>query len=235
MTGLGRDDTPFVEAPKPWLSVIMPLAPKEEDVSPLLNQLKVLGSQVEVLVVAADTTRLQGLEKDFPELGVNLLSAPPGRASCMNSGSKFAVGSHLLFLHADSQFDPNGLERLIKAIQQNPQAVLYFDLAFSKGSHPLMRLNEWGALFRCRVLHTPFGDQGLCMSKSLFEKLGGYPENLPYGEDHMLIRMANQLKIPVVPIKAPLYTSSRKYQTNGWLKTTLTHLYLWRKQAGEDL
>jgi hypothetical protein len=97
-----------------------------------------------------------------------------------------------------------------------------------------MKINELGVWFRTRILKTPFGDQCLCMSKNVFDDLGGYPTDVLCGEDHMLIRKARRKGVHIVPIKAKVQTSARKYLKNGWAKTTFGHLYLWRKQVLQD-
>ena len=95
----------------------------------------------------------------------------------------------------------------------------------------MMYLNSLGVRFRSHVLKTPFGDQGLCIKKSNFIQLGGYPDNLAYGEDHVFVWKSRQNNIEIKPANATIFTSGRKYKANGWLKTTLTHQYLWVKQA----
>ena len=77
----------------------------------------------------------------------------------------------------------------------------------------------------------PFGDQGLCIRKDLFQSIKGFREDLPYGEDHVLVWTARQWHIELQPVGAMLYTSARKYKKYGWVKTTLIHQYLWMKQA----
>jgi hypothetical protein len=97
-----------------------------------------------------------------------------------------------------------------------------------------MKINEWGVRFRCFFLKTPFGDQGLCMSKKVFEKIGPYNTQALYGEDHLLIRCARAKKVSIKSFKAPIYTSARKYTNNGWLKTTIKHQKMWYIQIFKD-
>lgn len=146
----------------------------------------------------------------------------------MNLGVRNAKGSLLWFLHADSSLLEGALDKFLQKTDFENK-IYYFDLKFSRGPWAMI-FNEWGVRFRCRFLKTPFGDQGLCMSKWLFDALGGYDEGAPYGEDHLLIRKARRHGVEIIPVGESLVTSSRKYQEQGWLKTTLTHQYLWYKQ-----
>jgi GT2 family glycosyltransferase len=94
-----------------------------------------------------------------------------------------------------------------------------------------MCINRWGVHFRSRILKVPFGDQGFCIRKDMFQILGGFPDNVPYGEDHIFVWKARQQGVKLQPVCSTLYTSARKYKKHGWLKTTLLHQYLWVKQA----
>lgn len=216
------------------ISVIVPLAPGGEDLSVLLADLKILPSCSEVLFMTADPECYCRKTSVIPGVPVRFLSTLGGRAESMNAGAEEARGNHLLFLHADSHLTEESFAALLRKIEQEPEALLYFDLKFDTGSSPLMHLNEKGAFFRSRILRTPFGDQGFCVSGDIFNGLGGYRVDVPYGEDHLLVRKARQEGISVISVKAPLYTSARKYQKNGWLRTTVTHLLLWRLQAYKD-
>ena len=97
-----------------------------------------------------------------------------------------------------------------------------------------MQLNEWGVRFRCHFLKTPFGDQGLLMTKQLFDDLGQYVLTAPYGEDHLLIRQAKAHHVPIVSLGKIIFTSARKYSTQGWFKTTVKHQWLWYLQIYSD-
>jgi GT2 family glycosyltransferase len=87
-------------------------------------------------------------------------------------------------------------------------------------------LNAWGANFRSKLFGAPFGDQGLCIRRDHFRKLGGYSEIAPYGEDLLLVWKARKVGIKLNRIASTLLTSPRKYQDYGWLKLTL--LFQWR-------
>ena len=185
------------------LSVIIPLAPNEPKPEKLLAALP---NEVEVI-----------------------FSQENGRAASLNAGAAKAKGEYLWFLHADSTLPDDGWQKLQQAITQKPKALHYFNLAFS-GDSLLMKLNGWGANFRSRFLGCPFGDQGFCIQKSLFETLGKYPEDAPYGEDHLFVWSARKAEILLHNINTTLTTSPRKYEKGGWLKITLLHQYLWLKQ-----
>jgi rSAM/selenodomain-associated transferase 2 len=212
------------------LSVIIPLAPHEKAWQNLLPSLAQLPDDTEILLVHSSHDAAHEAV-DLPNLNLRWLTSPAGRAEQMNTGARAATGAHLWFLHADTQLAHDSLSALLQAMQRHPADLLYFDLIFLNDASRLMRLNAWGVWFRSHVLHVPFGDQGFCIARQLFHTLGGYPEGLPYGEDHVFVWRARQHGMAITPVNSTLYTSARKYQQHGWLKTTVMHQYLWLKQA----
>jgi len=94
-----------------------------------------------------------------------------------------------------------------------------------------MWINTIGAHVRSRWLRLPFGDQGLLMPRRVFEALGGFDERHRGGEDHALVWSARRLGVPLRPLRAPIFTSARKYAQLGWWGTTTMHLRLTGAQA----
>ncbi len=154
-----------------------------------------------------------------------------GRAVQMNRGAREACGASLLFLHSDSRLSETGVDSLLHSTDSFPKDLLYFNLKFTGDRSCLMRLNQWGVYFRSHLLGIPFGDQGLCLNRSLFLELGGYDESAAYGEDHLLVWMARRKGVRLRCTGEVIETSARKYQQQGWFKTTLRHVFLTMIQA----
>ncbi|MDG1286976.1 MAG: glycosyltransferase [Rickettsiales bacterium] len=182
-----------------------------------------------IIPLAPNETQHEALLDSLPKDGEVILSQEGTRAKSLNVAAAKATGEYLWFLHADSQLPDDALAKLNQAIKMYPKHLLYFDLAFADGSL-LMKLNAWGANLRSRLFSNPFGDQGLCIKRSLFEELGGYPENVEYGEDNLFVIRTHKAGVGVSPVGATLKTSARKYVKNGWLRTTMMHQYLGWKQ-----
>src|SRR5690606_5834787 len=119
---------------------------------------------------------------------------------------------------------PETLSALSHFLRRGEDALGYFDLYFLDDGPPLTRLNALGARLRSRWFRLPFGDQGFVLPRQVFESLGGFDTTIQHGEDHELVWRARRAGIPLRPIGARLYTSARKYATNGWLATTLMHI-----------
>lgn len=155
---------------------------------------------------------LKGLESEI------IVSSEGTRAKSLNMGAMAAKRQFLWFLHADSRVSADNLMALKQALSMRSNALHYFDLAYEEGGPTT--LNAWGANIRSRLCGLPYGDQGFCISKTLFEKIGGYPEDVPYGEDLLFVRQAKRKGIRLNRIPSQLLTSARKYNQNGWLKLT---------------
>lgn len=187
------------------ISIIIPLAPGEGEHAALMTRLP---SDMQVITASEGS-----------------------RARSLNAGAARATGDYLWFLHADSRLGEHAIAALEQSIAQAPQALHYFTLAFDCGAGARMRLNAWGANQRSRLLGVPFGDQGFCIHRDVFARLGGFPEHLAYGEDHVFVWRARQQGVRLRNVGATIFTSARRYRSEGWLNTTLRFQYLWLKQA----
>jgi|GEM_PF-2249551 len=137
----------------------------------------------------------------------------------LNIGATKARHDLLWFLHADSRVSAENIFALEQALKKYPNVLHYFDLAYD-GGH-LTDSSYFGANIRSRLLGLPYGDQGFCISKSHFNKIGGYLENVAYGEDLIFVRLAKRTGIKLNRIPSKLPTSERKYKQYGWLKLTV--------------
>lgn len=222
------------------ISLIVPLAPGDESWRVLLQDLATLAERgvldgFECLFIVADEKTQDALSSalshhspNFAER-VRVVAGGNSRASSMNKGAMQANGDYLWFVHADSRLESQHITALQNSVAVKPAALHYFDLKFY--GHPMMWLNAFGVWLRSHLLMTPFGDQALCISAAQFAELGGYPEDVPYGEDHLLVWYALQNGIKLRGTGAALLTSARKYENNGWAATTGLHLKLWAQQA----
>jgi glycosyltransferase involved in cell wall biosynthesis len=204
------------------LSIVIPLAAGETAWRGLLPSLREQAASAEiVLSVVADDPQ------PFPG-GVRVIRGAAGRARQLNAGAAIASREWLWLLHADSRLG-NGT---VAAIERAPGTdyLGFFDLAFHDGGW-LVRLNMIGAWLRSRLLRLPFGDQGFLLRRDLFESLDRFDESLDSGEDHALVWAARHKGVALRALRARLYSSARKYATNGWWATTRGHAVATLTQA----
>ncbi len=204
---------------------MVPIGPGESAGACLIEDLGKLDSACEIILSC-----VHGNASTSGGKRIRHISGAAGRARQLNAGAAAARGDWLCFLHADSHLPPDSIARLREALNEG-DALRYFDLRFSADGPALMRLNEAGAWIRSRWLGMPFGDQGLLLPREWFERLGGFDERLDCGEDHALVWTARKAGLALRPLRAPIFTSARKYAERGWLHTTLLHLRLTAGQA----
>lgn len=215
------------------LAVIIPVAPGDTSWQALALDLSCLPLEAEILFVspAFPAGAPEALSSLALGRRVRWIHSPQGRAQQMNKGARVTQKPLLWFLHADTRFVRGTLKGLEHSLKKHPEALHFFDLQFLNDGPRWMPLNQWGVKLRARALKIPFGDQGLCLTRDAFEKLGGFDVSAPYGEDHLLVWKARQAGIAVRCTGSSLKTSARKYQTRGWTRTTLEHNLLTVKQA----
>ncbi len=210
------------------VSIIIPLGPDEDQLAPLLADLAAFAPEAEIILVSC---------ADLAECAPHIrqITAKPGRASQQNAGADAASRDFLWFLHADSRLSQKGVTALEEALKVAPKALHYFHLKFRDDGPRGMGLNELGARFRSQILGVPFGDQGFCLRAENFNRIGRFPEDVAYGEDHLLVWHARQAGIKLRCVGAALETSARKYTAHGWGALTLKYQYYWIRQALPEL
>lgn len=211
----------------PSLAIVVPAGPGDFAWRGLLPQLQDAGARDIVLALAdCDAGATGTLSSD-----VTAVASPPGRARQLNAGAAGSDAGWLWFLHADSRIAPSTVAALHGLVRADPAAIGYFDLRFLDDGPCLMCLTALGAHLRSRWLRLPFGDQGFVLPRRVFDALGGFDENIAGGEDHALVWAARAAGVPLRPLRAPIYTSARKYARHGWWATTREHLRLTLGQA----
>ena len=214
-------------------AVIVPLAPGESEWAGLLADFPPTPEDWRIALASGETAP--------PEFASAFAAAPnvawmacekTGRAAQMNEAAKKTTADFLWFVHADARPDGNAVGALRESVLKHPDALHYFPLRFRDGG-ARMRVNEFGARIRRALFRNPWGDQSLCVSRATFEKIGGYPEDAPYGEDNIFALRARRMKVPLQQVNAQATTSARGYGAGfgDWIRTTMRYQRLWIRQA----
>ncbi|MCV6612910.1 MAG: hypothetical protein OIF55_19310 [Amphritea sp.] len=217
------------------ISVVIPVGPGEQSLSPMLGQLDHLQHAAEIVFVFCPESEHLVSQLPLANGNIHHLVTDQGRAKQMNRGAQLCTGDYLWFLHLDSRIQALHWQELTASIGSFPAHFHYFDLKFLSDGDGPMWLNDLGANLRSRWLGIPFGDQGFCLSATDLEGLQGYPQHAAYGEDHLLVWKARQQGIKLKRISLPLITSARKYADQGWFRLTLRYQWYWIRQAVPEL
>lgn len=171
----------------------------------------------EVIVVDNHSTdHTQEILAQFP---AKKLRPPPAasRAHCYNLGAQHAQSDCLLFWHADCDMPQSSFAAFKRAWQTQQPDYSCFRIEF-KAEPFWYRCLESISNFRSRSLRIVYGDQGLCVKKTVFEVVGGYPEEFLL-ED---LKINKKLKLYRFHfINQPIYPSIRKFIKLGFFNYLL--------------
>jgi rSAM/selenodomain-associated transferase 2 len=220
------------------LSVVIPVLNEASHLPMLLADLACLdpltaGLEAEVLVV--DGGSRDGSATVAQLGGAAVAHSPPGRGLQLQHGAARARGGWLWFLHADCRLPPGWCAAVAAVVagagRQADTCAWCFDLAI-EGQGSGLRCVEIGVRLRTRLLQRPYGDQGLLLSRALYERVGGFA-GWPLMEDLEFVeRLCRQARI--LPIGLPLRCSGRRWRQHGVLRTTwLNHRLRWRWRRGD--
>ncbi|GGA12513.1 TIGR04283 family arsenosugar biosynthesis glycosyltransferase [Neptunicoccus cionae] len=169
-------------------------------------------------VIFADGGSTDGIEKIAEETGAELHISAAGRGTQMAETARLATTPWLLFLHSDTVLSDNWTA-VVRRHVENSDTAGYFQLRFDANGLAPGVVAGWANL-RARLFALPYGDQGLLLPTSLYNKAGGFPE-IPLMED---VALARKLRGQLTALQATATTSAQKYRKQGWLKRGSSNL-----------
>ena len=180
-------------------------------------------------VVVADCGSTDGTTAIAEAAGARLVRAAPGRGGQLAAGAAAARGDWLFFLHADTRPGPgweDAVARFLAAPGADGRAAVMSLVLDS--ARPEARRIERLVAWRTRALGLPYGDQGLILSRRLYDAVGGF-RPLPLMEDVDIVRRIGGTRIEILDVGA--LTSARRYERDGWILRPLRNLFclaLWQ-------
>ena len=159
------------------------------------------------------------------DMGCKVIIVEPqarGRSAQLSRGYSAASGDWLLFLHGDTVLPDNWVDLVRNHLSKYSDKAGYFKLGFDQigpGPRRVAALANW----RARVLGLPYGDQGLLISRALYDQTGGYGD-MPLMEDVDLVRRLGRSRL--VQLEGVALTSGSKFVRGGWWVVPLRNLML---------
>jgi rSAM/selenodomain-associated transferase 2 len=203
------------------LSIIVPVLDEASGIAEALTALTHFrwhGAEV-VVVDGGSRDGTPDLARPFAD---QLLAAPQGRAAQMNAGAAQARGDVLLFLHADTRLPADADRLIVEGLASSRRAWGRFDVVIG-GRHPLLALIAYLMNLRSRWTGIATGDQAMFMTRTAFDRAGGFPD-LPVMEDVALSSRLKRFGRPLC-LKRRVVTSGRRWEQNGVIRTILL---MWR-------
>lgn len=211
-------------------------------VIPTLNAAKTLAATLTALVPAAvdglvrEVVVVDGGSTDATldiaeDAGARVLRSERGRGRQLAAGCAAARGPWLLALHADTRLEPGWEANAAAHMRERPDAAAYFRFTLDD-PRPVARAWEIGVRCMTGLSRLPYGDQGLLLSKTLYEAVGGYPP-IALMEDVAIARALGHRRLTALSARA--VTSAARFRRDGYVRRSIGNaVLLARFLAGAD-
>lgn len=206
-----------------FISVIIPTINEEKHLPILLSQLKKQTFKNYEIIVSDGGSKDKTVEiaRNFGCIITKGGTVAEGR----NGGAKIAKGDLLLFTDADNIFlSEDFLEKAVREFEKRNLGVASFPI-FPKGNWldkiVYSLYNLWTKISQNFL---PHATNTILVKKEVFEKVGGFDEEITIGEDHDFARRAGKIsKFGFIETK-PIITSARRIEREGRLKLYTKYL-----------
>lgn len=201
------------------ISIVIPTYCEAATIGKLISYLNEFGGDSLAEIIVSDGASTDGTLQEAQKANAVAVSSPAqGRAAQMNFGASLASGDILYFVHADSFPPPSFAGDIIKAVQQHYDLGRY-RTKFDSGKWYL-KINAWFTRFDWFICMG--GDQTLFITRSLFEKTGGFNPSMKIMEEYEFCKRARVNHHYKIFPKAAL-VSARKYDTNSWWRVQMAN------------
>lgn len=213
------------------ISIIIPSFNEAAGIADTLHALAPLRARgVEVIVVDGgsndNTTALA------QPLADRVINAPRGRALQMNAGAAVARGDVLLFLHADCRLPDQADALIADGLHRARKTWGRFDVTLV-GNHVMLGVVAALMNWRSRLTGVSTGDQGLFVTRTLFEAAGRFPP-IPLMEDVAFTKTLKRYGAPL-NLSHRMTVSGRRWEKHGVIRTVLLMWRLrWQYWRGAD-
>ncbi len=163
----------------------------------------------------------------------NVALGTSGRGVQLHRGSLLTHDADwFLFLHVDSELPPRWLALVQQHMTDHSNQAAYFGLKFDSRQWQA-RIVEKLVTLRCLMWALPYGDQGLLISRKLYDEVGGY-SSLPLFEDVAIIKTLGRKRLRKLP--ANITSCADKFEQQGFFRRGLRNFKLLKRyERGEDV
>jgi glycosyltransferase involved in cell wall biosynthesis len=186
---------------KPDISIVIPLYNKEQYVRRSIDSvLAQTFPDFECIVVDSSTDKSPGIVRQYRDSRIIHVPVEKSTAArARNSGVRMARADLVAFLDADDEWQPDHLETLSHLRKTFPDAGLYSTpyVKLRPDGRPMAMLfygiprPPWEGyipryLASCSRGDEPVHSSSCAVPRNVFDAMGGFPEDLVYGEDQFL-------------------------------------------------
>ena len=198
------------------ISIIIPVLNEAKILEKTLSQLRSELGHHELIIVDGGST--DGSVRIGARYG-KVLTSGRGRAQQLNAGAAAASGDIFISLHADIWLESGALAAVETALFSG-----YVGGGFRQkidGKNILYRAIEIAGDIRGKYLKVFYGDSGIFLTRTDFEKIGGFPEVPILEEMEFSKRLRGLGKTTLVT--PHIHISARRWETKGIFRTTINN------------
>lgn len=173
-------------------------------------------------IIAVDAGSFDASVAIAENIGCVCLNSKASRGLQLHIGAEKCSNDIIVFLHADTQLPKSAVQSILNTLSANKKYWGRFDVAFTNSSL-VFKTIAWFMNRRSCITAVVTGDHTLFIKRETYFALGGFA-NIPLMEDVELSKRLKKHSRPAC-LKDTVITSSRKWETNGILKTVLS---MWR-------
>lgn len=216
-------------------TVIIPCKNEEERIGTLLQTILTQTVQPKKIIVAdansTDTTlKIVKYYKNF--LPIEIITGGPV-AFGRNQGAKLVDTKYIIFIDADMALcKPDLLEKTIDLMEKKSLDMSTTNIISNSNSlisDLVYRMNNLGQHIS-KMINSPFSTGAyMCITKSKFDELKGFDEEIQFCEDYWLSKQIHKNKFGIV--KSKIFTSDRRFVKMGhwWMIKNFIKSYIHRK------
>ncbi len=214
------------------LSVIIPTLNTGDMFPVLLDQLSDAGVQIVISDGFSDDNSLLLAAN----VGANLAIGEHSRGGQLRRGVSLAQGEWFLFLHADCKLSENWRELIDDHIISHPSKAGFFGLKYDSpklSARWVELMVSWRSMPRKfpSGWTLPYGDQGLLISRALYNQIGGYPD-WPLFEDVKIVEKIGPSRLR--HLGGEITTCHAKHEQDGFIKRGWRNFKLLRRYKRGD-
>lgn len=197
------------------IAIIIPALDEADNIGDLLDDCRAqLHQPAEVVVVDAGSRDgtyeiARAYAEKWPRLQVlRVAGATPGAGR--NAAIAASVSPLLVTVDCGSRVDPDWLNKLSSPMRGDPERpVICVGRAIPEAETPFERASGWLSLNAFKppggrrptgADYLPGAGHGTCFSRTAWQRVGGYPEELPWGEDKIFLRRLRAAGIELLAV-----------------------------------
>jgi glycosyltransferase involved in cell wall biosynthesis len=204
------------------ISIIIPTLNEEKYLPILLKEIKKQNPK-DFEIIVADAGSKDKTVEIARSFGCKITKGG-NPAKGRNEGAKIAKGEIFLFFDADNIYLPeNFFERLTKEFKRRNLGIASFPIYPNGNFLDKFFYSVYNWWVKTSQNFSAYATNSLMVKREVFEKIGGFDEEIKIGEDHDFAKRASKISKFGFIEAEPVLTSTRRFEKDGRLKTYLKY------------